>query len=389
MKDSDRYQGEETVCNDTVNGGTIMNVNQIIRLLFGFIVIYGLMGCTSHEEEGELIRPVRYEVVGQAAQASERTFSGVSQAGKEVKLSFRVSGMVTKVFINVGDKVKQGNLIAAVDDTDANLTLQQAEVSVEKSRVQMETARSNLSRIRGLYENNNVSLSDYEAAKSTSAAAKAAFNADKRSLELQKRILGYYRLYAPMNGIVTAVDIEPNENVAAGQVVAELNAGDEIEVNVGIPEAIISNVRSGDEVEVRFTSHPDTKFPGIVSEVAFAANVQTSTYPVTVKLLGDMSKLRPGMSADVTFQFKEKNQDKMSPALLVPTHAVSEDNIGSYVFVLEESTTETTVVHRKRVNVGKLTRNGFEILDGLSEGDLVVTAGMSKMRDGMTVKWVK
>ena len=186
-----------------------------------------LTGCQEEKTAKEIIRPVRYETVTKAGSKRSLTFSGVSKSGTQAKLSFRVSGTLTSVRVKVGDKVKKGSLIATIDASDAQLQLEQAQVSLENSRITMETALSNLNRIRNLYENNNVSLSDYESAKTNHSSAKAAYDADKRSVDLQKRALSYYRLTSPMDGIVTVVDADPNENVSTGEMIAELNAGDE------------------------------------------------------------------------------------------------------------------------------------------------------------------
>lgn len=354
------------------------------------VAVVCLAGCSETVQEKEIIRPVRIQQVVESGLNRALTFSGVSRSGTEAKLSFRINGTVTRVGVKVGDTVKKGSLIATVDASDAKLQLAQARASKENARIQLDTAKSNLLRIRQLYENNNVSLSEYETAKTNYAAAEAAFQADSRQVELQNREISYYQLYSPMDGIVTAVSIEANENVSMGQVVAELNAGDEIEVKVGIPESYISQVQSGADVRVVFTSFNQQTFHGIVTEVAYSASQETSTYPVTVKVKDPSSEIRPGMPADVTFELKAASSPDTTPetnaTLRVPVHSVSEDQDGHFVYIVTDIADGFGTVRRRSVKIGDMGSNGFKIRDGLVVGDRVVTAGIAKMRDGLKVR---
>lgn len=346
-----------------------------------------LAACTGEKPEPEeIIRPVRYQQVYLSSGVQTRTFSGTSRAGTEMNLSFRAGGIVNTIPVNVGDRVREGQLIASIDDSDATLKTEQALGALEKSKVQRDIAQSSLDRVKGLYENNNVALSEYEAAKGNYAAANAAYNADKRTVDLQQRQLSYYTLFAPIDGIIARKEIGENENVQAGKVVVVINAGDEIEVSVGVPEAFISRVQAGETVSVIFSSLTDQVFDGVISEVSYAISNTSSTYPVTVSLILPTRDIRPGMPADVIFDFVSESQIE---GVLAPANAVGEDTEGNFAFVVEEIDDEFAVVKRRAVAVGRLTRDGFEIQSGLEDGDLVVTAGLSKLTDGMKVRLLK
>ena len=364
-----------------------MKFNHKFANTLAALTVVLLFSCGGEEKASkEIIRPVRYQQVFLTGGQQTRTFSGISRAGTEAKLSFRVGGTVLSVNVKVGDQVEKGKLIASIDDSDAQLQLEKAQVALERSRIQKETAKSTLDRVKGLYENNNVSLSEYEAAKANYASANAAYNADKKNVDLQKRSLSYYKLYAPMDGIVTAVNIEKNENAQPGQVTAVMNAGDDIEVTVGMPESFISRVKSGAAVSIGFASIPDKVFDGKISEVSFTSGNQSSTYPVTVVLSEPTREIRPGMPADVTFNFVSKSEVEN---LMVPANAVGEDTEGNFVFTVTATENGFAVVQKKLVTVGQLTREGFEILSGLQDGDLIVTAGIANLSDGMKVRLLK
>jgi len=275
--------------------------------------------------------------------------------------------------------------IASVDDSDAQLNYEKSLVALEKSRIQKETAKSTLDRIKGLYENNNVSLQDYEGAKTSYATANAAHDADKRNVDLQKRKLEYYKIYAPISGIVTSVNAERNENIRSGQIIVVMNVGDEIEIIVGVPESFILKTKAGGNVTVKFTSIPGQVFDGVISEVAYNINSNSSTYPVTVKLSAPTKDIRPGMSADVTFVFADKGNNAPQK-IIAPVAAVGKDTKGNVVFVLNKDSDSAYRVEKRMITVGELLPEGFEIISGLSENELIATAGLNSLIDGMKVR---
>lgn len=359
--------------------------------LSGSLIIFlmSLFSCSGEKaERKEIIRPVRYEQVFLAGGEQSRTLSGVSKAGTEAKLSFRVGGIVEAVNVKVGKKINKGKLIASVDNSDARLNYEKALEALRNAETQKDNAKSNLDRVKGLYENNNLSLSEYESAKDKYASANSSYNTEKRNADLKKRELGYFELYAPMDGIIAEVAIEKNEQLNPGQVVVTLTSEDDIEVSIGMPEAFISRVKAGEKVSVKFLSLADKIFDGTISEVSFATGNQSSTYPVVVKVEHPTRDIRPGMPADVTFNFVSADGVQRQ-RLVVPASAVGEDTDGNFVFTISETENGLAVVHKKKVTVGELSNEGFEVLEGLQNGELVATAGLESLTDRIRVKLLK
>lgn len=349
-------------------------------------LLVGLAGCRGEKApEPEVIRPVRFSVVTEAPGQVERRFSGMTQAGEVVRLSFRTGGKVETLEVAVGDRVTRGQVIATLDNRDAKLNLEKALVALENSRIQSENARSNLDRVRALYENNNEPLSEYEKARDGYANASAIYNADKRGARLLKRELAYYTLASPMDGIITSREVEANENVSSGQVVAVIQSSDSIEVETGIPELWIPHIRRGQAVRIAYPSMPAERFSGRVTEVAFEADKETHTYPVTLSMEGAGADIRPGMPASVVFEFPKGAAESL---LLVPAHAVAKDYDGYFLYTVKETGNGEGVVTKRRVTVGRMITAGFEITGGLEAGEKVVTAGISFLSDGKKVKLI-
>jgi RND family efflux transporter MFP subunit len=141
-------------------------------------------------------------------------------------------------------------------------------------------------------------------------------------------------------------------------------------------------VREGSGVRVTFDAIPGEVFPASVTEVGVVTGMST-TYPVTVRLQEADPDVRPGMAAEVAFRFGSPDDKER---FLVPPIAVGEDRMGRYVFLVEEEAEGFGVTRRRPVTVGELREEGIEVLEGVSDGDLLVVAGISKIVDGMKVK---
>ncbi|EAY23986.1 efflux RND transporter periplasmic adaptor subunit [Microscilla marina] len=332
----------------------------------------------------EVIRPVRYQQVHKSGGKSSRTFSGVARASTETRLSFKVSGTIQVLNVKVGQQVKAGQLIASVDAADYVLQYEDAKASLRNVEAQRQNAQSSYNRLRQLYENNNASLSDYEKAKTGYESAKATVNSIKKKIALAQSQINYTKIVAPRDGVVAEVLVETNENVSPGRPIVQLDSGKELEVKVDIPEVFIAKVKSGDTVQMRFSAQPQTLYKGIVHEVAFTASRGKTTYPVTVKILNPDQNMRPSMTCNVTFVF---DYGIATPKMLVPAIAVRQDVQGKrYVFTVKDVKGESSKVVKQVVKVGDLTEEGIEIMQGLKESELVVTAGVSKLKDGQKVR---
>jgi len=349
-----------------------------------FLAAMGLwVGCGGEPQVVEPIRPVKYAEVRPASAVQSQRFAGTAKAGIEAKLSFRTGGLIESISVKVGDQVKAGQRIATLDSRDAVLAHQRAKAALENARVQKANAQSMLIRVRQLYEANNVSLAEYEQAKNGFASATSSYESAQKSLDLQERQLRYNEIYAPVAGIVTAIHNEVNEVIQAGAPLVELSAGEDIEMEVGVPEGYIAQIQTGEPVHVRFSALPGLDFAAQVREIAYALDA-SSTYPVIVQLDAPSPAIRPGMAGEVEFRFGvgEPSEDP----LVVPVKAVGEDANGQYVFVIDEVDKGLGTVHRRPIRVGKLLADGFVVEEGLADRELVATAGLRSLLNGMQVR---
>ena len=356
-------------------------ITYIMLSLLGLI----LVSCSEDALDREpQLRPVRFQPVYATGGTRVRTFSGTAQAGIESEMSFRVAGTIQRKHVKVGDNVRAGALIAELDPSDYELQVQQAEAALSQAEAERRRAEANYERVRAMWENRNASRSDLDAARAADESARAAVQSLEKQLELARRQLAYTRLTAAVAGSIAQVMIDVNENVKAGQVVALLTSGSRLKVQLTVPEILIAQVREGDEAIVTFDALPDKKLSARVTEVGVSSAGAMTTFPLAVMLDRDDPDVRPGMAAEVALTFTSTDDRER---FLVPPVAVGQDRTGRFVYVVKSAEPGVGVIERREVTVGELTADGLEVFDGLFEGDFLVTAGVSKIEDGMKVRF--
>jgi len=354
----------------------------IFSLPFALISLTLLPACNPPKEKiaETPIRPVRYEKVSVTRGLRVHSFSGTARASAESNISFKVSGTLRRLGIKVGDRVKKGTTIAALDAKDFELQVQQADAALQRAQAEARNARARYTRSRQLYETNNASRNDLDAARATAESARASVKSAEKQLELVRRQRSYARITMPGN-CAAAVEVEENENIKAGETIAIFNCGKQVEVALSVPENFISGIAINDLARVRFDSLRNQTLDAIVTEVGVSASKNSSTYPVIVSLNNTPSRVRPGMAAEVDFQIAAEGKH-----ISVPGFAVGEDAQGPHLFIVKPGEAGLGTVHRRGVQVGELTESGLLVTEGLKDGELIVTAGVSRITDGQTVR---
>ncbi|WP_370408095.1 efflux RND transporter periplasmic adaptor subunit [Tenacibaculum dicentrarchi] len=358
-----------------------------MKNIFLVLLIFStLFSCKKEQKKQiEIIRPIKYITIGKSNTELTRTFSGLVKASNEIELSFRSSGVITKLNVKVGKKVKKGDLIAKLDNIQANLAYEQTLSALNSAKSTLKTSKSQLERTRSLYEKGSNSLSDYEQAKNVYQTNLDQLETAKRNIGIKKSQIAYGYIYAPKNGIIASKNVSINETANSGQVIAVLNAGEGLNVEIGLPESIINKVALNMETILSFSALEGISFEGNITEIAPVIDVNSATYPIKIALHGDTQKLKQGMTASVTFNFN-KEEVKTNKQIIVPVKTVGEDGKGNFVFIVNTADKKIGTVKKQHITLGKITNNGFTVLDGLKKGQLLVTAGTNSLLDGQKVK---
>ncbi|QZE12782.1 efflux RND transporter periplasmic adaptor subunit [Halosquirtibacter laminarini] len=359
-----------------------LKYNTLTLFILGFLWI-GIQGCAEKKQEKIVrLRPVKVAEVNMFGINKEASFPGHARSDQEINLSFRTSGILTTLNINNGQKVKKGQMLARIDNTEAQLALEQSIAALSSSKTALNTASSTLDRTRTLYEKGSASLSDYENAKTSYANNNANYESSLRSVEIQKKQVSYGVIFAPTDGVITRKAVELNENVSAGQVIAVLNAGSQMEVSLGLPDNMINFVKVGDPVQIEISVLKGRTFKGNIKEISPSMDAESSTYPIRVEISGETKMIKSGMAAKVRFSVAPSNQFR---SLFVPIEAVGQDGKGHFVFKIVPKENNTALVKKVYVEIGAMTAQGFVMKRGLSSGDFVAVAGLQTLLNGQQV----
>ena len=352
-----------------------------------------LMGaCSKQAEQVQLpVKSVKVMKIDSATHASTRSISGTVQSANKSDVSFRVSGLIEAMNVQVGDKVKLGETLATLGKKEFDLDIQAAQAQLNSARASMAEKKDELVRQNTLLEKKYVAQSSVDQALVAFNQAVSNVEVAVSKLETAKNNLTYTKLNAPFSGTIAARNVEPFSEVAAGQTVYQLQTRNELEVDVLIPESMINSVNYGDVVSVVFPTFKDKTYSATISEIGSEAK-SSNAYQVAVKLSQSDSTIRPGMTARVTFNLSpsgasSSGQEKgyLIPITALDTrlHEVANGESGKRisVFVVEEGK-----VVKRSVAVRDVSGNKLQVIDGLSPGDNLIVAGVSFLHEGQSVK---
>ncbi len=360
------------------------------KLLFNFLIIFllaGIFSCSEKDKKTKVknqrLRPVKVICAEKSYNGNIKSFSGITQSSVSSRLSFRVAGTLTELYVNVGDKVKKGQILAKLDPTDYEIKVQEVAASLSRADAQWQNAKAAYLRIEALYERGNASLNELDASKAAARSGEAVVKSVEKQLELVKKMLEYTTLVSPSDCSVAALNAEKNENVAAGYPVMLLNCGAKTEVKILVPSAYIDKVKKNALVKIEIDSIGSKQIPGRVKDVGFSPVGLMTTYPVIISVDKKFDGLRPGMSAMIFFTQKDMGG---SPFIRIPLVCVGEDSKGKFIYKVINIEKEKGTIKKVYVDTGELNDSGISVLKGLSSGEMVVSAGVSQVADKMMVR---
>jgi len=338
-----------------------------------------LGGCKDEAKvEQEIVRPVKVAVIGEAVRGRALTYSGVVRPRIESAIGFRVAGKIMERFVNVGDRVEAGQVIARLDDADLQLAANSAKAAVASARSRRAVVSDNLERGKALLPKAIISQAAYDARHDELDAAASALDSAEAQLRQATNAVGYATLKADKAGIVTAVMGEPGQVVSAGQTVITLAHAGETEIAIAVPEQDAGHLMIGQRAKITLWAGPPVSIEGRIREIAGQADPASRTYAVRIAAGGSPRFMRLGMTASVLLRI-----DDEAAGVVVPLTALTESDGAPVVFVVDPA---NEAVRRTPVSVGGIAEDGVEIAEGLHGGEVVVTGGVQFLRDGMRIR---
>lgn len=365
-----------------------------VTFLLSFV---GLVAFRAHEKalkqkvsaQEEKAIPVEAFRVSTTKMKSSLTLTGTISAYEDVNVFSKVGGSkVIRIYKEVGDLVKSGEVLAELETEMIDAQLKQAyaskasvQATIRQAEVQLHTIKKDYERIKKLYEEEVVPKQQLDQIEGQFLSAQAGLEAAKRKLEEVEALIkqleltkSYHRILAPASGIVSERKIEVGEIATVSSPLFRINKISELKVKGSVPENYLYGIRIGMEAQVLVDAYPDKRFSGKVRLISPTVDPKTRTAEVEIKIDNEELLLKPGMFARIILDLKERE------VLWIPQAALKRfEGTGTYyVFVVDENKRARI----REVTIGDRSGDKIEVVKGLSLNDLVVLTVTSAVKEG-------
>ena len=349
--------------------------------------------------------------VKMAAATNEVVLPGSMQALMETPVYARADGYLKRRLVDIGDKVRAGQLLAEIETPEIDQQVRQAQATVEQMKAALEQARSSVGQAQANRKLAEVTLkrwsalvkegvlspqsgdekqSDFDAKSAAVRVAEANVNvaqANITSVEANLKRLtelkGFARVTAPFNGVITERNVDVGALIASGGNAARsmftIAQIDTLRIFVNVPQTYTPAVEAGQQAAVTVKEAPNRVFPGKVSRDASSLDEKSHTLLTEILVDNASGRLRPGMYAQVRFKMP-----RMVAGVLAPSDALVLQGNAGYMFAVRSGR-----IHRARVTLGRDFGSEIEVLSGLNKGDEVIRTPGDDLREGEPVEVVR
>jgi RND family efflux transporter MFP subunit len=359
-----------------------MRKKSIIRTLVTLVVLAGVIGLIGWvlnnnkaknaaktavvAQTGNSDVAVRVSTVQKQALNLDFSANGNFAPAQQLNFAAENSGRVTQVLVDEGSYVRKGQTLAIIKTDVLNIDLETAEAAYQNAARDKE-------RYENAFKTGGVTQQQLDQAKL------ALQNAEARVAQAKIRV-GDANIKSSINGIVNKRYIEPGAVVAPGTQLFELVDVSKLKLNIAVNEQQVAGLKTGDKVNVKASVFPDKDFSGSVSFIAAKADANLN-FPVEIEIASNPNNLlRAGMYGTAVFKF-----ENVQPVVVVPRAAFAGSVSANQVFVVENNNT----ARLRKVIAGRVIGDKVEVLQGLSEGEAIITSGQINLSDGSKVSALK
>lgn len=338
----------------------------------------GLGACSEKAPAPDLVPLVVTQKAVAGDAGLQASFAGEVRARSESALGFRVGGKITERLVDVGAVVKAGTPLARIDARDLQLNSASVRSQLVAAQADVVQAQADYTRYNDLYQKKFVSGADIDKRKATLDVAQARLDQAKAQLNVADNQSTYAVLAADRPGVITAVEAEAGQVVAAGQTVVRLARDAEKEIAIAVPENRLPELQAAQKIDVTLWATPDKRYAGKVREISPGADAVTRTYAARIAVAEADVQMRLGMTANVLV-----HRAGAGSAFVLPLTALYQQGANTALWIVDP---KTQTVKLMPVTVGAFREDAVTIVSGVNDGDVVVTAGVHKLTQGQKVR---
>jgi RND family efflux transporter MFP subunit len=347
------------------------------RLAFGCLAFAALCGCTQESGKvAELPRPVKVEQVGVVKERSRESFVGTIRARQRADLAFESGGRIANVMVDIGDRVRAGQVLARLDEVPVQARLARAEADRRAASSALAEREAQLGRVRQLTHDQVVSGAVLESEQAQYQAALSQFQTADAAMVVARRDLSVSRIVAPFDGQIVSRSGQPFADVAPGQRVFQIENVDALEVVVSLPDVVSAKLTVGQAARLVISDAVEKVRPLRLEKLSGRAD-NGSQVPAIFRIEGDTSRLHTGATVAVVLP------DVARAAMSIPAAAYLPDlPVGTgHVFVLDTAR-QRLIQRRIRVDTSLAQDGRIPVLAGIKPGEWVAIAGVPFLVDG-------
>ena len=337
-----------------------------LKALALFVSMFLIVGCNSKKKQPPFnpAIPVEIDVVGDTDGSNYRNYVGTVQSEMKIALSFPLGGTLTGIYVHNGQRVKQGALIAKVDETTAK-SLHDAALAT------LNQAEDGYRRLKQVYDEGGVSEvrwvqmeTDLEKARQTEISTRKHFQE--------------CTLYAPQDGIISMGDHIIGEHIGPAEPFCHMVDMEKLMVAFSVPEKEIGLINIGDQATATIPALNDLETTIVVYDKALLSNPLGHSYTVKASISPDEKDVLPGMVTKIRLAL----QSHEGTGIVVPSSCVQTVPDGLAVWAIHNGK-----AYRRKIEVSDFIKNGVLVKDGLNHGDTIVTVGYQKLYNGAVVSF--
>jgi len=361
----------------------------VIYCLSGLMAALLLWGCGSKESVSVEAPSKSQTVISEERQVETLkvtprsiiyTVSAVGslKTSENVIISPKKAGIIEKILVKEGDRVKKGQVLVQLDDVGARLEIERAEAKLQEAEALVENNRNTITRYQKLFETMVIPQQTYDDLLLKIKVDEAKFALAKAELNLARQNLLDHRIVSPIEGVINLkiASLGEHVNVAPKDEILTIVQMDPLELEFYVPENWVGKIRLGTNVQFMVKAFSEEKFSATLQFISPTADPSTRNVKMKAIVQNPQYRLKPGFFAEVTVQTGNN-----PTALVVPESALFSQGGKFFAFVVQNG-----VAHLKEVETGLRFEGKVEILKGIEKGEQVVTAGHEQLSDGTKVK---
>lgn len=353
----------------------------MLRSIVFMFVFTAFASCGHKPEAPELsLQPVKV-TTATAGASSGSTFevSGKIEAAKTIAISTRIMGFITGMPVNVGDKVRKGQLLFTVSATDLQARRAQTEAMIAQAEAAYRNAQKDKERFTALYKQESATAKELDNVSLQYDAAKSALDAAKQMRNEVNASFAYTQVTAPFDGVITSKQSESGSIANPGMPVMMLETTGNLRVAVAVPETMISHLHEGDKATISIASL-NQRFEATITEIDPSTQFTGGQYSVKLSIPDNSGNgLKAGMY--VTAAFENKHPKEPTGRMMIPVQALVEKDQLTGVYTISA---DKKVVLRW-IRTGKQSGNEIEVLSGLKENEAFILTSEGRLFNGAPV----